>query len=140
MLRELGDSVTEVLCLAALASSLVRVDELALARQRLQEAFVLLGALEMPRETVFALEALGEWLCAAGRPADAARVLAAMAKARAELGTPLMPLEAREIATLSARARAAIGEAEWAGQQTAGYRLSLAEALAEGSMLANTVQ
>jgi len=118
----------------------VRNGQHALAQARLQEAFALLGALEMPREAVFSLEALAEWLFAVGRPGDTARVLAAAAKARAELGTPLMPHEEKELSGLATRARAAIGEADWSGQQTAGYRLSLPEALAEGSVLANSVQ
>ena len=140
MLRELGDSVTEALCLGALASALVRVGEPALARARLQEAFTLLGTLEMPREAVFAFDALAEWLFAAGRPGDAARALAAAAKARAAMSLPLMPHEAQEVAALAARVRATIGEAAWASEQAAGGQLSLAEAVAEGSLLANRVQ
>src|SRR5206468_6384251 len=72
MLRELGDTVTEALCLAALTSSLVRLGEPALAQARLKQAFALLGKLETPRELVFTLEALAEWLLAVSRPADAA--------------------------------------------------------------------
>ena len=140
MLRETSDTVTQVICLANVASALVRNGAPALAQARLQEAFALLGALEMPRETVFSLEALAEWLFAVGRPGDTARVLAAAAKARAEMGTPLMPHEEKELSGLATRARAAIGETEWSGQQSAGYRLSLPEALAEGSVLANSVQ
>ncbi|HXS81145.1 MAG TPA: protein kinase [Methylomirabilota bacterium] len=140
MLREASDMVTQVICLANLASAHLRNGQPAPAQGRLQEAFALLAALEMPREAVFSLEALAEWLFAVGRPGDTARVLAAAAKARAELGTPLMPHEQKEVDGLAARARAAVGEAEWSSQQTAGYRLSLPEALAEGSALANSVQ
>jgi hypothetical protein len=140
LLRATGDTVTEVLCLASLASSLVRVGEPALAQQRLQQAFALLAKLEMPRETVFSLEALAEWLFTVGRAGDTARMLAAAAKARAELGTPLMPHEEKEVGGLAARTRAAIGDVEWSSQQSAGYRLSLADALAEGNVLANSVQ
>ena len=140
MLREVGDAVTEVLCLAALTSSLVRDGEPVLAQARLKEAFALLATLEMPREAVMVLEALAEWLFAVGRPGDTARVLAAAAKARAELGTPLMRHEQTEAEALAARVRAAIGEAEWSGQQSAGYRLSLPEALAQAGVLANSVR
>jgi tetratricopeptide (TPR) repeat protein len=140
ILRPLGDSVTEALSLSGLASALVRIGEPALAQQRLREAFALFGKLEMPREAVFTLEALAEWLSATGRPGDAARMLAAAAKARAELGTPLMPHEEKEVGGLAHRTRTAIGESEWSNQQTAGYRLSLPDALADGGMLANSVQ
>jgi non-specific serine/threonine protein kinase len=140
LLRATGDSVTEALCLASLASALVRVGEPALAQQRLQQAFALLAKLEMPREAVFSLEALAEWLFTVGRAGDTARMLAAAAKARAELGTPLMPHEEKEVGALATRTRATIGDAEWSSQQSAGYRLSLPDALAEGNLLANSVQ
>jgi non-specific serine/threonine protein kinase len=140
MLRELGDAVTETLCLAALASALLRVGEPVLAQIRLQEAFALLGALEMPREAVFTIEALAEWLLGAGRPADAARMLAAAAHARETTGIPMMPQEVEETGAVAARARAAVGEAEWTRLQAAGRQLAVADAVAEGSALANEVR
>jgi tetratricopeptide (TPR) repeat protein len=140
MLRELGDTVTEALCLSALAMSLVRLGEPKLGQARLREACALLGRLETPREAVFLLEALADWLFAAGRPADGARFLGAAANARAAVGLPFMPHEANDVGALAARTREAIGDSEWTRQQEAGGRLSLTDALVEGSALANSVQ
>jgi hypothetical protein len=140
MLREQGDTVTEALCLAALVLALLRVGEPGLAQGRLREAFALLGRLETPREGVYLLEALAEWLFVVGRPADGARFLAAAANSRASMGMPFMPYELQEVNALTARTRQAIGEPEWARQQEAGARLALTDALAEGSSLANSVQ
>src|SRR5262249_59508903 len=88
MLRQVGDRVTEALCLPALASALLRTGEPARAIARLREALGLVREFDMAREAVFALEALAEWLTAAGRVAAAARLLAAAAAARVKLGTP----------------------------------------------------
>jgi tetratricopeptide (TPR) repeat protein len=140
MLRELGDTVTEALCLSAVAMSLVRLGEPKLAQARLREACALLGRLETPREAVYLLEALADWLFAAGRPADGARFLAAAASARAAVGLPFMPHEANDVGVLAARTREAIGDSEWARQQEAGGRLALTDALVEGGALANSVQ
>jgi predicted ATPase len=140
ILHELGDTVTEVLCLSALVSALVRVGEPALAQARLKEAFALLGGLEMPREAVFTFEAFAEWLFAVGRPADVARVLGAASRGRESLSMPWMSHEAREVAALAARARAAIGDAEWTSLEAAGRQLELADAVAQGSVLANEVR
>jgi hypothetical protein len=140
MLRELGDTVTEALCLSALAMSLVRLGEPKLAQARLREAFALLGRLETPREAVYLLEALADWLLAVGRPADGARFLAAAANARTAVGLPFMPHEANDVGVLAARTREAIGESGWTRQQEAGGRLALTDALVEGRALANSVQ
>jgi hypothetical protein len=118
----------------------VRVGEPELARLRLREALALLGQLETPREAVFLLEALGEWLCAVGRPADTARMLAAAAAMRGTMNMPFMPHEAQEVGSLAARARQAIGEGEWALQQAAGGQLAATEALAQGNVLTNPVR
>jgi hypothetical protein len=53
---------------------------------------------------------------------------------------PWMPHEAREVAALAARARAAIGDAEWSSLEAAGRQLELADAVAQGSALANEVR
>jgi predicted ATPase len=139
MLHELGDAVTEVLCLSGLASALIRVGEPALALARLREAFARLGTLEMPREAVFTFEAFAEWLSAAGRPADAARMLGAATMARERFNMPTMPHEAQDVGGLVARVRAEIGDAEWASREGAGRQLALADAVAEGGALANEV-
>jgi len=140
ILREMGDAVTEVICLSALVTSLVRVGEPGLAQVRLRESFALLGTLEMPREAVLTFEALAEWLCGAGRPGDAARMLGAAARARESLGMPMMPHEEAESGAVAARARSAIGDAEWARQEAAGRQLALADAVAEGRALVNEVR
>jgi predicted ATPase len=140
MLRELRDTVTEALCLSALVLTLMRLGEPKLAQARLREAFALLSRLETPREAVYLLEALADWLLEMGRPAEGARLLAAAEQARTSVGLPFMPHEMKDVTTLAARIREAIGETAWASQQEAGARLALTEALAEGSALANSVQ
>jgi len=69
-----------------------------------------------------------------------ARVIGAASRGRESLSMPWMPHEAREVAALSARARAAIGDAEWTSLEAAGRQLELADAVAQGSVLANEVQ
>jgi hypothetical protein len=44
------------------------------------------------------------------------------------------------VGALAARSREAIGDSEWTRQQEAGGRLSLTDALVEGSALTNSVQ
>jgi tetratricopeptide (TPR) repeat protein len=56
------------------------------------------------------------------------------------LSMPWMAHEAREVAALAARARAAIGDAEWSSLEAAGRQLELADAVAQGSALANEVR
>src|SRR5262249_6775609 len=128
------------LCLPALASALLRTGEPARAIARLREALGLVREFDMAREAVFALEALAEWLTAAGRVAAAARLLAAAAAARVKLGTPLMPEETRQVAALSQRLTDALGAEERARQDERGSRLQLTEAIDEASALANSVQ
>src|SRR5262249_1587750 len=125
---------------SALSSSLVRVGELEQARSRLREACALLAVLEMPRETVFILEALAEWLGAGGRPGGGARLLGAAAAPRVGGGVPRMPHAAAAIDALADRARGVRGDAKWQRQRALGDKLPLADALAEANALTNPVQ
>jgi hypothetical protein len=140
MLRDSGDKGTEALCLTGLASTLVRVGDLDAALHRLREALALLEELGLPRESVFLLDALADWLFAVSRPADAARVLGAGGAARLRLGSPLMPHERLEVERLKGRIAAQLGEAEASACAATGEAWSSEQAIAEAKAVLNSIQ
>ncbi len=140
MFREVGDQSTEALCLSALVSAMVRGGHLEEARRRLLECLALLETLEAPREAVYALDALGEWLFASDRPDPAARMLGAADVAREALGAPHLPAERVELEKLWSRITAALGDGEAARLRSEGGLLTLQQALAEAAALANEVR
>jgi hypothetical protein len=139
ILREVGDRTAEALCLSSLASSLVRLGRLHDARVRLAAAFATLQDLDAPREAIEALQALGEWLLASGRGAEAARILGATAAAHTALGAVRSPAELEYSAGITARLASELGAAEAARHRAEGEALSLAQAVAEAVALANDV-
>ena len=138
--RELGDQSTQALCLSSLVSALVRGGHLEEARGRLLECLALLETLEAPREAVYALDALGEWLFTSDRPSPAARMLGAADVAREALGAPHLPAERVEAEKLWFRITAALGDGEAARLRSEGGALTMQQALAEATALANVVR
>lgn len=76
-------------------------------------------------------EGMAPSLVAVGRPACAARLLAAAESIRRKLAAPLAPLEATAVASATAAARAALGDAAYAAAWEAGREPSAARTVAE---------
>ncbi|WP_059009174.1 BTAD domain-containing putative transcriptional regulator [Streptomyces specialis] len=76
-----------------------------------------------PRAVALALEGLAGAHAAAGDAAVAARLLGAAAATRATVGAPLPPAERGDIDRITARARQALGDAEFAAQYARGTAL-----------------
>jgi predicted ATPase len=131
LFREIGDVLTETLCLTGLGTALVRGGDLEGARRRLSECCELVERLELPREGFNALEAVAELLCADGQAGRAARLLGAAEAARLLVGSPLMPFERSDMAKLLARVEDALGAGDAARARTEGRALTMAAALAE---------
>ena len=138
-IRDTGDQGTVALCLSGLASSVIRCGDLPGALERLRECLTLVERLELAREAVYLLDVFSEWLFAAGRPADSARLVGASDSLRAALGSPLMPQEHQDIVKLHASLAQALGEDEQRRLIQAGAALSKEQALSEASLLLNSV-
>ncbi|HET7226326.1 MAG TPA: protein kinase [Candidatus Eisenbacteria bacterium] len=133
LLRQVGDAVTEALCLGALAQSLIRLGQLDAATGRLRECLRLLESLEAPRESAYALDAAAELMVARGQMAEAARMLGVVSAARLAIGLPYMPHERDDADAMARRIAEALGPAA-AGQATAdGRSLTLDQGLAQAA-------
>ena len=140
ILREVGDPPTEALCLASLASSFVRLGRLEDARAQLADCFAKLQAIDAPRETVEALDALAEWLLASDRLVEAARVFGTAEAARAQLGGQSSPAEQAQKSKWLERIAAKLGQTEAARASAEGAAMPLSAALAEAAIAANSVR
>ena len=138
--RNLGDKAGEAICLSGLASSLVRCADTPAALTRLRECLAPLESLELARERIYFLDALGEALHAMGQPADAARLIGAANAERIRLGAPLMPAEREEMEKLRARIAETLGRAEAERCLAEGAELSGEQALAKAVALLGPVR
>jgi ABC-type amino acid transport substrate-binding protein/tetratricopeptide (TPR) repeat protein len=120
LLRETGDATTLALCLCALATSRIRLGDLAGARRSLAEAFQLLDRMDTPRERYYALDGLAWLALALGRHAQAAGLAGAADAARDALKLIATQMEAAESKGFHARLDAALGAAEAGRERAAG--------------------
>src|SRR5262249_38581047 len=139
-LQETGDRRAQALCLSALASSLVNTGHVADARGRLLECLNLLGELDLPREGMILLDALGEYLIAVGQPAAAARMLGTARSSRSTTGSALTPQQRDWVDRLSRTIDQAIGAERAGKERSTGESVSVQAALAEAKLLLNVVQ
>jgi non-specific serine/threonine protein kinase len=140
LLRAREDKATETLCLASLASSLLRGGDTAGTCLRLRECLALLEELDLARESFTLLDVLAEWLLATGRPVESARMMGAAASIRTALGAPLMPVEREGSEDLRLRIAVAIGEDAARRSLAEGAALSREQALTEATVLLDSDQ
>jgi non-specific serine/threonine protein kinase len=131
LLRETGDRSTEALCLTALAVALVRGDDLEAARDRLRECLAILADIAAPREGLFAIDAIAEWMLAEGRPSDASRFAGASEASRRAFTISYFPSEKAEADQMLERIRASLGQVETERSLEIGRGMSLESALNE---------
>ena len=104
------------------------------ARGRLLECLTILETMDAPREGMYALDALSEWLLATGRPSESARMAGAAETARVVLGVPTHASRARSRPGPGAGAHDGTPRLRRGGQARAeGRTLTLRQALEEGA-------
>jgi non-specific serine/threonine protein kinase len=141
--REVGDTASELLVLAGLISSLVRLGETELAQGRIGEMASKLAELSDvggARESIYGLEAVAEYLVAIGRPADAALALGAASEARRRLSMPHSSVESRDTAVLREALEAALGREEVETRLATGSTSPLNEAFSAAAIASGSVQ
>jgi predicted ATPase/class 3 adenylate cyclase/Tfp pilus assembly protein PilF len=105
--------------------------ELAQAEAMFREALALYRELGDPLGCAQGLENLANTAAAAGQPERATRLAGAAMTIRERIAVPQSPANREDMEPELAAARAALGEAAWAGAYAAGRTLTLEQAIAE---------
>ena len=130
-LRRIDDPVGCVLGCAALGSAYTASGRGEEARRALHESLVFQARGEGPREGVYVLESMAEWLAAGGRMIEAAHMLGAARSVREAYRLEPMKRERADMEAVRARIEGALGAEPAANAMAEGASLELRGALVE---------